>query len=450
MFIERDLQKNIKTFLKTKEKHSNCLLLSGARQVGKSSLVKNTLKNHPHLFLNLYESPNLVAKMDQTESFQEFEDLLFLETGFAPSKGKILVIDEAQESKKLGRWIRFFKEKWPHQKVVVLGSILSQLFSENKNYPVGRVTEFTLYSFHFEEFLRAANQNHLVEWLNQVPVNQQTKSVYFDNFWQHYLQYLQVGGMPDVVLRSFAKENRPESLWEQLINQYALDIERYLGDNYKTLFLSAIKRIADLTCQPSKYSQIISSDSPAYRKTPKLLEVLEKWKLITLLSAKTKQPEAGLGMAAKRYLFDVGLTSFCLNRNQALQLKKRSDLENPIFGKLQENFVIHELLSLSPSAVLRLHYYKENKNSKEVDVLFSIQNSTLPIEVKSQTQINRNSLIPMINYLDRSQQNLGILIYNNNPQILSHKQKTILAIPPFLVRQIPRLVEELKSKNNIQ
>lgn len=440
MFIKRLLETSVWRYLNSPDEHSNTLLLSGARQVGKSSMIQNALQNSNSIILNLYEKTTLPKLIDQTESFEDFERLLLREINFKPSQGTILVFDEAQEAKQIGRWIRFFKEKWKNQKVILLGSILSNLFEEGVAYPVGHVEEITLRPFTFKEYLLATNKSGLREIIETVSPDKPLSENDRNALIRPYINYLQTGGMPEVVIKVNAGEETPSLAWDKLLRHYSLDIERHMEEIYRSMFISAIDRIADITCHPIKNSQIISTDSPSYRRLPKLLEVMEKWHLVHKVSAQTKHPESASGLASKRYLFDVGLTNFLINHGLAVEWSERSDSGNLTFPKLQENFVAGELIALKNSPTLQINYYKETRNSKEIDLILPINDKIVPIEVKSSSSISKNGLIPMLNFLNMRELSTGILVYNGKMQKNHFGEKTILAIPPFLVSELPKLL----------
>lgn len=439
MNIVRKITKYVSLFLEQEEEHSPTLLLSGARQVGKSTLIKQICSSKPVLFLNLFELPQFVERLDAIQSFTELESLFLLEWNFKPGTGTILVIDEAQESQNLGRWIRFFKEKWSHQKVIVFGSILSRLFEAQNNYPVGRVIEYTLRPFDLGEFLLAANKNAQRELIENFTRHQKITPTEHSTLMESYVRYLQCGGMPEIVTRFLANQQSLETGWSRLLRQYSMDVGRYLGEDHESLFINTFQRLAEIICQGFKYSQILSSHSPVYRRLPHLLEVLEKWHLIFKAPLKTKQPESASAQPSKRYLFDVGLINVLLHAGQPLKWQNRSEMENTIYGKLQENFVLTELMAMQPHPV-QLCFFRENRNSQEVDFLLPAGTRTIPIEVKSQTTINRNSLSPLVQYLEHTRQQTGVLIYNGPPAELTHKEKQILALPPYLAQRIPDLV----------
>ena len=440
MFIKRLLETRIWQYLNSPDEHSNTLLLSGARQVGKSSLIQNFLKNSNAIILNLYEKTTLPKLIDQTESFEDFERLLLREANFKPSRKTILVFDEAQEAKRIGRWIRFFKEKWRHQKVVMLGSILSNLFEEGVAYPVGHVEEITLRPFTFKEYLLAINKVGLREIIETMSPSKPISESDRNALIKPYLDYLQTGGMPEVVIKTNTNEETPSSAWDKLLRHYSLDVERHMEEIYRSMFISAIDRIADITCHPIKNSQILSTSSSSYRRLPRLLEVMEKWHLIHKVSAQTKHPESASGLASKRYLFDVGLTNFLINHGLPVEWSKRSDSGNLTFPKLQENFVANELVALRGSPTLQLNYYKETRNSKEIDFILLINGKIVPIEVKSSSSISKNSLMPMLNFLNMRDLSIGILVYNGQMQKFHFGDKIIFAIPPFLVSELSKFL----------
>ena len=137
--------------------NKNVLLVEGARQVGKSSLVRQALEkcNRKYFALNLEKETLLRRFIDDCEEFNEFNQLLRDRIGFDGNSGHILFIDEAQESRKLGQFVRFMKEDWRNSTVILTGSTLSRLFRDDIRYPVGRIQKVTLWPFSFSEFLMA-------------------------------------------------------------------------------------------------------------------------------------------------------------------------------------------------------------------------------------------------------------------------------------------------------
>lgn len=445
VFIKRELETTINSYLKRKSPHCNVLLLSGARQVGKSTLVANVIKREPAIVLNLFESPTLSAQIDATDTFEEFERLLLRTANFKPSNGSILVIDEAQESKRIGRWLRFFKEKWTNQKAIVLGSILSNLFEGDATYPVGHVEEIVLRPFTFKEFLSANKREGLIEILQSSSFERPLSDADRNSFIKPYLDYLRTGGMPEIVVNNVEGSEGVHAAWDRLLRHYALDVERHMGEMYKSIFISAADRIADITCSPVKMSQIISTQSPSYRRLPGLMEILEKWHLVHRVQAQTKHPESASGLASKRYLFDVGFVNFFINQGQTVRWDDRGIKGNIVYPKLQESLVCNEIVAYQAAPSSALNYYKESRNSQEIDFIVTNGDTIIPIEVKSQSSFGKNSLIPMINYLSQRNLKTGILIYNGEMKSVEIGNITIHAVPPYYVSEFKRLIPALNT-----
>lgn len=440
MLIKRHLEDELKKYLLNEQEYNNVLLLSGARQVGKSTLVEQVLKGFSAVSINLYERPTIARQIDEVKSFEELERLLKRELNFIPSQGAVLSIDEAQEAKQLGRWIRFFKEKWRNQKVIILGSILSNLFSEGIAYPVGRVDELVLRPFSFKEFLLATGRTGLIDIIEDTSIEKPINESDLDSFIPVYLTYLRIGGMPKIVLEHIAGNEEIPVQIDNILGQYAADIERYLGEIYRSMFLSSVKRIADITCYPIKMSQIISTDSPSYKKLPRLLEVQGKWHVIHKIAAMTKNPEASGGLTSKRYLFDVGFINFFINHGLPVEWSGRSGGGNIIFPKLQESFVCNELITQMKLSSVPINYYKETRNSREIDFIVPFRGTIVPIEVKSSTGISRNSLLPMLSFLEHKSLGIGVLVYNGPMKQIKINGRRIIAIPAFLTSEIERFL----------
>jgi hypothetical protein len=430
MIVSRTLQASLKNQLKINDIHRDVIMLGGARQTGKSTLVANLLHETPHIWLNLYENPPLASRIDQTQTFADLETLLFTECAFRPGDGKVLVIDECQEAKKLGSWVRFFKENWKNQSVILLGSILPQLFSDQESYPVGRVREWTLRPFHFEEFLHALGKSHLIRFACNYDFDNPPNPVTESPLRDAYLLYMQTGGMPRIVFDFVNKQQNIDISWQGLLRQFSLDVERYTKETQASLFIHILNQIAAHTSQPLKYSQILATDSAAYRQLPSFLELLDRWHLSFKACACAKHPEGRTHKASKRYLIDTGLVAYFLHRNQPLLWQHRPESMNPVYGKLQEHFVAQELVALDESVGSNLSFYQANHNAKEIDFIWR----GIPIEVKSQATVNRNHLKPMATYLKEQGRETGVLIYNGPVQKLMYQDKKIWAIPPYLLR----------------
>jgi uncharacterized protein len=204
MLVSRSIEKLLLDYLELKVEHANVLLVHGARQVGKTLLCSQVLSqcSHSHrtVSVNLEEKPDIKLLFDSCQSFADFEMLLKTKLGFSPGGESVLFIDEAQESKSLGGFVRFMKEKWSHTKCILTGSSMSRLFDKDVRIPVGRTQDIVVRPFSFREFLRAQGlESTLSRYLSlQEPIS----STVHDQLLKLFDNYLQVGGLPAAVLAS--------------------------------------------------------------------------------------------------------------------------------------------------------------------------------------------------------------------------------------------------------
>ena len=135
-FIPRVLDKDMKTFIDDPQTNKTVLLVEGARQVGRSFLVTHALRACTKKWHSIYleKESRLRSLIDACNEFAEFEQLLRDRVGFDSNADQVLFFDEAQESRKLGRFVRFMKEEWLRATVILSGSTLSRLFREDTRY----------------------------------------------------------------------------------------------------------------------------------------------------------------------------------------------------------------------------------------------------------------------------------------------------------------------------
>ena len=202
------------------------LVLKGARQVGKTTLVKIFAEEFD-VFINL----NLEEKVnaDLFTMDVSFEDLLagiYVKAGIKMENQRTLIfIDEIQNVPDAVKVLRYFYEKRPDLYVIAAGSLLESLVGNHISFPVGRIEYMALHPCTFTEFLGALGENILVEQIEQLEVPQSVHSYVMDLF----KKYMIVGGLPEAVA-NYAKRKDWVSLNEifnSLLSGYKDDIEKY-------------------------------------------------------------------------------------------------------------------------------------------------------------------------------------------------------------------------------
>ena len=164
MYVKRDIEEAILSHLNSA--NDQFILLSGARQTGKTSILENIRTDKEKLIINLWDESVNTKLIKSAATFEQLEQFLSSAYGFRPDNSKILIIDEAQAGDHLGKFIMQMHRVWKDQRVIFSGSILSRLFRDNIPMPTGRVVEFVLRPLNFVEFLRFRNKENYLDLFN--------------------------------------------------------------------------------------------------------------------------------------------------------------------------------------------------------------------------------------------------------------------------------------------
>lgn len=430
-WVERDLQE----LLISNDLHRDVILVEGARQVGKTRMVAHALRAIPHVWINLEREKRLVREIDATEEFSTFTEWLAARKGFVPGNGQILVIDEAQESRCLGGYVRSMKEEWPNQTVILLGSLMARLFREGVRYPVGRVRRVHVYPFTFLEFLDAVGETDIKKRIDTWTVDAPLSEPFHLKAMTHFFDYLQIGGLPEVVSLYRSAKSWKDKL-EELTYDYIEDFKRVEGEEKSTLFEHTLKRIANTIGAPSKLSTLVASHQSGYRALPDILTLLENWSLVYKVAIDGPQLSKNNRTPPKRYLFDHGirqaLSPISLQFQSSPQEERTHDFSN--FGGIFENAVLNELKRFEKR---KISSWRKEPNGSEVDFLCPLHQTTLPIEVKAAMKINRKFFSPILNALDALKERVGVLASGARGERYRFEEKEILQIPFYAVSRIP-------------
>ena len=206
--------------------HRKPLILRGARQVGKTTVVNEFGKQFAnYLSLNL-EKREVAALFDLSAPLKDLMPLFFAYCGEVKKEGSTLVfIDEIQNSPKAVSLLRYFYEELPEIYVIAAGSLLENLIDVHVSFPVGRVQYMALRPCSFREFLGAIGEEPLLSVLDKPEVT----IAFHERLMVLFNIYTLIGGMPEVV--QFYAERKDivslESIYETLLQGYRDDVEKY-------------------------------------------------------------------------------------------------------------------------------------------------------------------------------------------------------------------------------
>lgn len=364
----------------------NALLITGARQVGKTHIIREVTQKYFEsvVEINFYE--NELAKKTLQEATNAKDILLRISalTNKELIPGKTLIfLDEVQEYPEIVTAIKFLVEDGSYR-YVLSGSLLGVELKGIASVPVGYVNIEKMYPMDFQEFCIANGvskmvMDHLKECFSQI---KEVDEVIHETILKLYYLYLIVGGMPAVVKKYLATNNLQDVVEEQeyISKQYKEDIAKY--DPQQKIFLRDIYELipSELNEQNKKFKLNSLKNGMRFdRAENAFLWLADAGVALPVYCA--NQPKSPLILSKARnqmklFLCDVGLLASMYSKNIQIQLLNRELDIN--YGGIFENAVAQELTSHNVS----LFYYKNNRLG-EIDFLTEIDGKVVPIEVKS-------------------------------------------------------------------
>lgn len=372
------------------------LVLNGARQVGKTWLLKEFGARHFEnvAYVNLDNNPGLAAQFDAGYDLPRLLLMIQAESGQRVTPGKTLVVlDEIQECPKALTSLKYFCENAPELAVAAAGSLLGITFHEGTGYPVGKVDTFDLYPLSFREFLDATGNPMLREVVDSG--DERLLGSLMVRFEELLKQYYFVGGMPEVVA-TFAESGdlaAVRSVQEGILFGYERDISKHLGAADTKHALAAWRSLpAHLGQENKKFVFGHISEGARARDYRSAITWLTRAGIATKVNRVSKP---GIPLSAyadesafKLFALDVGLLG-ALSGLDASSIVGGNALFIEFKGALTEQYVCQQLVSdcgLSPC------YWSAQNSRGEVDFLVQRGSRIYPIEVKAEENLRSKSL----------------------------------------------------------
>ncbi len=438
--------------LRWKEKvNRKPLILRGARQVGKTTIVQSLATTYDqNITLNLEKAKDLLF-FEQYNSVQDIKDALFLAYNIKPNKKlkTLLFIDEIQESPQAISLLRYFYEEIPELHVIAAGSLLEFALGEVHKFPVGRIEYMYLHPLNFEEFLMAAGYNLAAKALHQLPPQPSSHNVLMDLF----NTYTIIGGMPEVI-RTYMENNNVADLppvYESIWATYKDDIGKYTTNPTERKVLKHIISVAHLYVDQRITFQKFGNSTYGSREVADAFRSLNDAKVIQLIYPSTSISSPilpDIKKSPRMQFLDTGLVNYDLKIQG--DLLSYSDLSKAYRGKIIPHIITQELISLQTLSYHKPHFWVREKkqSSAEVDIIINYQDKIIPIEIKSGSYGKLRSLHQFIEATDHP---YAIRIYGGVFSVEEHvtptkKKKFILMnLPYYLGTQIHKYVEYFLS-----
>ena len=408
------------------------LILQGARQVGKTWILKDFAKKE---YKNLaYISCENNGRM--RELFSDYDTLRIIRgisalTGETIVPGETLIfIDEIQEIPKAVSSLKYFCENQNEYHIAVAGSLLGIALHEGESFPVGKVDVIRLYPMNFEEFLMAMGKGKLLEILKSKNWNEicLLRTELIENLRMYYF----TGGMPEVVELFVRTQDIPKvrALQERILSDYALDISKHAPKS----------EIPKITLVWNSIPSHLAKENKkfvygALRKGARAAQYEDaiQWLVNAGLAYKvTRVSKAAMPLnfyeesdVFKLFMHDCGLFG-ALSKTPPDLILLGSNVFAEYKGAFTEQFVLQELMA---SENVFIHYYTNEDSTLEIDFLLQRGTEILPVEVKAEENLQSKS---MKTFLSKNPGLHGIRFSMSNYR----KLETLTNVPLYCVGEL--------------
>ena len=432
ILINREIYTFIRDFFATEKK---ALLISGARQVGKTFAIRHVAHQifENVIELNFAEQPALKDIFNSSRSTKEILTRISVMTGDRMVKGKTLIFfDEVQECPEVITAIKFLVEEGSYR-YALSGSLLGVQLCDIRSVPVGYLTERRMYPLNLAEFMQAVGMSQSVtdHIKNCFDRRLAVDSVIHRKMLELVNLYLVVGGMPEVVAKYLATGNieQVRATQTDILNAYHKDIAKY--DLNNKLYIQEIFDIipAELDAKNKRFVLTSLSGTPRFdRLKNSFLWMTDAG--VALPTYNINEPRVPLQLNMLRNLFklflnDVGLLSrFCSAEVVLSILNGKADIN---FGAIYENLAAQELASHDYKL-----YYFNSKRQGELDFVIEHNGHALPIEIKSGKDYKRHNALS--NVMSSAEYDIPMAMVFSNGNVESDGR--VLYLPIYMLMHI--------------
>lgn len=371
------------------------LIIKGARQVGKTWLMKQFAKEAfpKHVYINFEDNELLKNIFEKDFDINRIVLALQLETGVVIDENTLILFDELQESPRGITALKYFYEKAPQYPIIAAGSLLGIAMHHNDSFPVGKVDFLQLYPLSFQEFLSALGQQQLAELV--ASSDWEMMKAFHSKIENYLRQYFFIGGMPEVVMSFVENQNfeTARALQQNIIETYESDFSKHAPLNEVPRLRMVWRSIPGQLAKENRKFIYGSIKEGARAKDFELsIEWLQDAGLVYKVN-RTKKGQLPLSAyedfaAFKLFTLDIGLLG-AMNRLSAKTLLDGNSLYTDYKGALTEQYVLQQLKYVKN---LDIYYWSADNSQGEIDFLVQKDDKITPIEVKAEENLQAKSL----------------------------------------------------------
>lgn len=376
------------------------LLIRGARQVGKSSAVRQFGKCFKYFVeINLERKPSIRQLFTKDIDVKRTCEGISATLGIPILPGEtLLFIDEIQVSQEAIMSLRYFKEDYPELHVIAAGSLLEFTLEELPSFGVGRIRSLYMYPFSFDEFLLAQGKDLTLDYKHKATSDSPVPEAVHNELVEQLKTFYLVGGMPAAVTEWIESKSYLECahVHNDILDTYQDDFSKYKSRISPVLLRKVLRSVALQAGSKFVFRQV---DSGLHSTT--IRDALHLLTLAGLIKPVVHTDGNGLPLGAEandsytKYLFlDLGLMQTMLNI-QAAEVLLASEVDFVNKGAASEMFAGLELMKAHDCFQKAEMYYWQNLNrgaNAEIDYLEAKEGKVLPIEVKASTRGSMQSL----------------------------------------------------------
>jgi predicted AAA+ superfamily ATPase len=415
------------------------LIIRGARQVGKTWLAKafgaEEYKNIAYVFF--YQNRRMKELFANSPDMKEIITGLRAETGVdIDPENTLIIFDEIQEVPEAIASLKYIYETAPEYHIIATGSLLGVAIHSGVSFPVGKVDYLDLRPLSYTEFLKAMDEQKLVELLDDA--DWKMMGIFRDKFIDYLKQYYIIGGMPEVVKNYVENHSFIEArkLQKKILVDYSLDFGKHIPANIIPRLHQVWESIPhQLAKENNKFIYSLLREGARAKEYEQALWWLEDAGLITIVK-RVETPKLPLTAylneppVFKIFLVDTGLLSAMGDISEKTILEK-NDLFEEFKGSLTEQYVLGELLNVPD---VQIYYWSRDAAKAELDFLVQLDDEIIPIEVKAEENLQAKSLK---SYIEKYSPNLAVRTSMSNYR----EEATMTNLPLYAVSKLPLLLE---------
>ncbi len=380
---------------KDKEKRKP-MLLKGARQVGKTWLMKEFGRIYfkKTAYITFYNNQRMKRVFDDDYDVNRIIMNINIETHLEVTpEDTLIVFDEIQEAPRALESLKYFCENAPEYAVIAAGSLLGVAIHEGVSFPVGKVDSLELHPMNYREFLEAMGEKALAQ---VIPKRDYClMSNFRDKFIFWLKNYYYVGGMPEIVQYFSERKDYEEvrALQTSILEQYEADFGKHASAGE----LARIRMVWNsIPMQLAKENKKFFFGQIKQGARMKDFEMAIEWLLDCGLIKKVyrvDKPAVPLKAyidfsAFKLFLVDIGLLG-ALSELDAESILEGNRIFTEFKGALSEQYVLQQLVS---DTKYTPYYYAGNKSTYEIDFMVQKGKGVVPVEVKAEDNLRAQSL----------------------------------------------------------